>query len=413
MTAQILNSKSVKDLAQMAKRHGVSGWHTMRKDELVKALVRKARAKAARNGSAGNGRAPAKNGLAKSAAAKNGAAKNGHVAKAANRHSVATSAVAPRSNAPSPASASPAPAAAANKPRNPQVARKLAEAKAKTTKYKNLANSDGDANGSAKDRLVVMVRGPYWLHAWWQLSRHGVTRAEAALGQEWHAARPILRLYAVTVGTTTSSAERPVRDIEVHGGVNDWYIDVKEPPQSHRLDIGYLAPSGKFFVLARSNTITTPKAGASDSIDENWSEVAENFDKIFAMSGGYESHASGDLQDLFEERLRRPMGSPMVTQYGAGIESLLPKKRGFHFEVDAELLVFGSTEPDAHVTLQGEPVRLRPDGTFTMRFSLPNCRQVIPAVAATRDGFEQRTIVLAVERNTKAMEPLLRDTSLD
>ncbi|HVX14574.1 MAG TPA: DUF4912 domain-containing protein [Pirellulales bacterium] len=382
LTAEALSSKNVKDLAQLAKRRGINGWRSMRKDELVKALVRQARVEAARNGHA-NG-------------------KNGHSPKSSSRRIAVVRAV-PAKNGHHPAQP---------KKRNPQSLRKLAEAKAKLARDKDLAHSSaGDANGAIKDRLVVMVRGPYWLHAWWQLSRTSVTRAQAALGQEWHAARPVLRLYEVSVGTTTTSAERPLRDIEVHGGVNDWYIDLKDPPKSHRLDIGYLAPSGKFFVLARSNTVTTPKAGASDSIDENWSEVAENFDKIYAMSGGYESHAAGDLQELFEERLRRPMGSPMITQYGAGIEGLLPKKRGFHFEVDAELLVFGSTDPDAHVTLQGEPVKLRPDGTFTMRFSLPNCRQVIPAVAASRDGFEQRTVVLAVERNTKVMEPLLRDTS--
>lgn len=369
MTAETLSNKSVKDLAQMAKRRGVHGWHTMRKEQLVKALVRLA----ARNGQAHS--------------------RNGHAKPSARRP---TPAVAKNGRSPRP------------KARNPAVVRKVAEAKARMMAYKDLA--DG-SNGSLKDRLVVMVRGPFWLHACWQLTRQSVTRAQAALGQEWHAARPVLRLYEVTVGTTTNSAERPVRDIEVHGGVNDWYIDVKDPPKSYRVDVGYLAPSGKLFVLARSNTVSTPKAGASDSIDENWSEVAENFDKIYAMSGGYESHSAGELQQLFEERLRRPMGSPMVTQYGAGIEGLLPKKRGFHFEVDAELLVFGSTEPNAHVTLQGEPVKLRPDGTFTMRFSLPNCRQVIPAVAASHDGFEQRTIVLAVERNTKAMEPLLRDTA--
>ena len=383
MTAETLSNKSVKDLAQMAKRQGINGWHTMRKDELVKALVRRARAKAARNGQA-NG-------------------KNGHVSHSSNRRTAVARVVASKNGHSH---------AGPPKKRDPQILRKLTEAKARLAKEKDLAHaSRSGANGAVKDRLVVMVRGPYWLHAWWELSRTSVTRAQAALGQEWHAARPVLRLYEVSVGTTTNSAERPVRDIEVHGGVNDWYIDLKDPPKSHRLDIGYLAPSGKFFVLARSNTVTTPQAAASDSIDENWSEVAENFDKIFAMSGGYESHTAGDLQELFEERLRRPMGSPMVTQYGAGIEGLLPKKRGFHFEVDAELLVFGSTDPDAHVTLQGQPVKLRPDGTFTMRFSLPNCRQVIPAVAASRDGFEQRTVVLAVERNTKVMEPLLRDTS--
>jgi hypothetical protein len=387
MTAESLSNKSVKDLGQMAKRQGIHGWHTMRKEELIKALVRRARAKAAQNGHSGtNGHAkplPRRATTSQApAASKNGQSHNGHA------H------------------------AAPVKKRNPQVLRKLAEAKAKLAREKDLAlTASTDGNGAVRDRLVVMVRGPFWLHAWWELSRSGVNRAQAALGQEWHAARPVLRLYEVSVGTTTNSAERPVRDIEVHGGVNDWYIDLKDPPKSHRLDIGYLAPSGRFFVLARSNTVTTPQAGASDSIDENWSEVAENFDKIYAMSGGYGSHTAGDLQELFEERLRRPMGSPMVTQYGAGIEGLLPNKRGFHFEVDAELLVFGSTEPDAHVTLQGQPVKLRPDGTFTMRFSLPNCRQVIPAVAASRDGFEQRTVVVAVERNTKVMEPLLRDTS--
>jgi hypothetical protein len=40
---------------------------------------------------------------------------------------------------------------------------------------------------------------------------------------------------------------------------------------------------------------------------------------------------------------------------------------------------------------------------------MPDRRQVIPVVASTGDGGEQRTIVLAVERNTKVMEPVIRD----
>ncbi len=137
--------------------------------------------------------------------------------------------------------------------------------------------------------------------------------------------------------------------------------------------------------------------------------MAENFDKIYAMSGGYAGNGtSGELQELFEERLRRPMGAPLTTRYVAGMNGF-DKKHDFSFEVDAELIVYGVTEPDAHVTLQGDPVQLRPDGSFTVRFSMPNCRQVIPAVASSADGVEQRTIVLAVERNTKTMEPVVRD----
>lgn len=36
------------------------------------------------------------------------------------------------------------------------------------------------------------------------------------------------------------------------------------------------------------------------------------------------------------------------------------------FAVDAEIIVYGAANRDAHVTLQGEPVQLREDGTFTM-----------------------------------------------
>jgi hypothetical protein len=222
----------------------------------------------------------------------------------------------------------------------------------------------------------------------------------------------VLRLMEVCGGEGTSSVERVQRDISIHGGVNNWYVDVKDPPKSYRLDIGYLAPSGRFFALARSNVVTTPRAGTSDALDNNWSDVAENFEKIYAMNGGSsELGASAELEELFEERLRRPLNVSAFSQYAATLNGGDRRHRDFRFEMDAELIVFGNTEPDARVTLQGEPIEVRPDGTFTVRFSLPNCRQVIPAVACSRDGVEQRTIVLAVERNTKTMEPVTRDGS--
>jgi hypothetical protein len=395
MTADSLNSHTMKDLVQMAKRRGVHGWHSMRKDQLVQALVRAAKGAAAKS-KLKQKAAASRRSIAAGPASSRPKAKVRSVAN----HSAARSAGANRA------------AASVRKAKNSHAVRRLEQVKAQLNHSKNLAGTtvNGKSHHVIKDRLVVMVRGPYWLHAYWELTRQGVERAEAAMGQEWHAAKPVLRLLEVSAGATTSSAESPVRDIPIHGGVNNWYIDVADPPKSYRVDVGYLAPSGKFFVLARSNVVTTPKAGSSDAIDENWSEVAEDFDKIYAMSGGYAPEGpSTELQELFEERLRRPMGSPMVTRYGSGIEGFLPRKRDFSFEVDAELIVYGVTDPGAHVTLQGEPVKLRPDGTFTVRFSMPNCRQVIPAVACSRDGLEQRTIVLAVERNTKTMEPLIRD----
>jgi hypothetical protein len=300
------------------------------------------------------------------------------------------------------------------KKRGPDVERRIAAAHKRTAFHKNLATrKDNDPNDSShRDRLVVLVRDPFWLQVHWDLSRHGVDRAQAAMGQDWHTARPVLRVFEIAENGTTSTAETIVRHIEIHGGVSNWYVDVLDPPKSYRLDIGYLASSGRYFMLARSNVVSTPKAGASDSLDENWSDVAQNFEKIYAMSGGNSpTGANTELTELFEERLRRPMGNSVVSPVRVA-EGLLPNgRRQFDFHLDAELIVFGSTEPTARVTLQGDPVKLRSDGTFTVRFSMPNCRQVIPAVATSADGIEQRTIVLAVERNTKVMEPLLRDGS--
>src|SRR5713101_8320829 len=72
--------------------------------------------------------------------------------------------------------------------------------------------------GYGKDRIVVMVRDPYWLHCYWELTRHAIQRAEAALGQEWHGAKPILRLLDVSGRDITNASEAIIRDIDIHGG---------------------------------------------------------------------------------------------------------------------------------------------------------------------------------------------------
>lgn len=369
MTPTALKSYSHKDLAQMAKQGGVRGWHSMRKDQLVKALLTTVKPKATKKVATPARRSPA---------------------KAITR----------------PASRKPAPAA------NGRVQRHLGQIRAKGERFKNLASDHANGNGPLKERIVVMVRDPFWLHAFWEVKRQSVERVQAAMSQDWHTARPYLRLLEIHDGGTTSASECVVRDIEVHGGVSNWYVHVDNSPASYRLELGYMGSEGRFYPLVRSNVVTTPEPGSSDAIDENWTDVAQNFDKIYAMSGGYsQDNNSLELQELFEERLRRPMGSPMVTRYGSGTQGMFMASQSLKFEVDAEMIVYGVTNPNTHVSLRGEPVKIRPDGTFTVRLALPNQRQVIPVVASAANGAEQRTIVLAVERNTKVMEPVVREAN--
>ena len=211
MTAADLKSRTVRDLASMAKRRKVPGWHSMKKNELVHALVQHAKTeKASPNG---NGR---------------------------HKPSVSRS----------------------------RAVRCLEQIKTKLAEAKNLTfHSVPDKNDFAKDRLVVMVRDPYWLHAYWELSRKSVERARVALGPYWHSARPVLRLCEVLRDGTTTSSRQLVRDVEVHGGVNNWYIDVYDPPKTYELDIGYLAAEGKFYCLARSNVVSTPLSRSGNAMD--------------------------------------------------------------------------------------------------------------------------------------------------
>jgi len=361
MTAAELQARTVKDLAAMAKQKKVPGWHAMRKSELVTALLNEAK----------TGRRIGSNGRSDGASKGSGAANQ-----------------------------------QAQKRRRRRTERRLGEIKNKLAQSRDLARKSAQEEEPRKDRLVLFVRDPFWLQAYWELTRATIDRARAALGHDWYLAQPVLRLSEVPQNGTTSSARLFVRDIEIHGGVNNWYIDVYDPPKGFQVEIGYRSGE-RFHVLARSNRVTTPRADSGEAFDQNWADVARDIDRIYAMSTSFnEQDPNRELKEVFEQRLRRPLGNPMCTQFGAGAGG---QHRVFNFEVGTELIIHGVTDPDAHVTLKGEPVHLRDDGSFAVCFTLPDRRQVLPVVASSGDGVEQRTIVVSVDRNTKVMEPIYRD----
>jgi hypothetical protein len=87
----------------------------------------------------------------------------------------------------------------------------------------------------------------------------------------------------------------------------------------------------------------------------------------------------------------RSLASPYGGQAG---------RKGFWFNVNAELVIYGATEPDAAVTVGGCPIRLRPDGTFSFRFSLPDGHFELPAEAVSADGTDRRAAALEFSRST-------------
>lgn len=271
----------------------------------------------------------------------------------------------------------------------------------------------------AKDRIILAVSNPYWLNAYWELAPHSIQRAEAALKQDWHGAKLIIRLFDVTSADTTSTSETPVKDVTISGTGHNWYIDVPQPPRAYRADIGYVSRRGDFYMIARSNVVTTPKAGSGEAVesDAGWEDADAkwNAERVLAMSNGFETGATNtnaELREFLEERTGRSLGPPKETAFGTGAVPPNALKK-FFFEIDAKLVVFGRTDPSAHLTLNNDPIKLNADGSFRMIFNLPDSRQIIPAVAASADGVEERTIVLAIERNTKHLDPMIHDQMND
>ena len=106
---------------------------------------------------------------------------------------------------------------------------------------------------------------------------------------------------------------------------------------------------------------------------------------------------------------------PFELNIGSPTGGEFRKPGKFWFKINAELIIYGATEPDATVTIADREIKLRPDGTFSFRFSLPDGRYQLPAVAISSDGEEGREARLEFSRSTDYrghVEPHAQDPAL-
>ena len=75
-------------------------------------------------------------------------------------------------------------------------------------------------------------------------------------------------------------------------------------------------------------------------------------------------------------------------------------EREFFMHVNAEVIFYGGTHPEAKVTIDGRPIQLQPDGTFRYHFKFPDNDFEIPIVAVSPDGVETRSAILSLRRDT-------------
>jgi len=119
----------------------------------------------------------------------------------------------------------------------------------------------------------------------------------------------------------------------------------------------------------------------------------------------------GMTKDQFVRRVLLGASEETAMPAGGASESFggaserTEKQRKFFFMLNTELIVYGRTEPDATVHWGDKPVKLNPDGTFSMRMSLPDGEIPLDFVAESNDKVEKRRIATKVERFKTKYEP--------
>lgn len=250
-----------------------------------------------------------------------------------------------------------------------------------------------------RTKIVLQARDPEWAHAYWEITPGDRRRVEDVVSESWGEARRVLRVHDVTDGADDLSSAHGWYDIEITPAARNWYIHLGRPDGTFFVELGVVGPDGTFHLLARSNVIRLPRDRMSDVVDEEWMTV--DYERLYAASGGWRvGESSAELAEMLERGLELNLASGAISSLVGSLERQA-RPRGFWLVAETELIVYGATEPDATVTVQGRAVRLRPDGTFTLRFALPDGTQEIPVEATSADGVDVRRVTFTVSRSSE------------
>jgi hypothetical protein len=307
-----------------------------------------------------------------------------------------------------------------------------------------------EAYGTKK--LSLTARDPHWLYAHWDLTRE----QQAKLNEKSADGHLVLRIYADRL------EGHPLYEIHVHPESRHWFAHVERAGNSYAAELGYYTSLGRWTrVTTSSSTVTPPDSVAAETESEfatipfefpfarlmqivkdavrdhlplaqaveelrryghpdlpriapsapnpmrAWTPQQEQaLAKIINIDASRRVWmGSLEITELIRRRLAQEISSPGASSFGGSSLSSpfggAEQSKEFWFNVNAELIIYGATEPDAKVTLGGHEIKLRPDGSFSYRFALPDGKYDLPAVAVSADNTDARAADLKFSRETE------------
>jgi len=319
--------------------------------------------------------------------------------------------------------------------------------------------------GYGDSRIVLLPRDPQWAYTYWDIPNDHKEALRRQGGQTL-----ALRIYDVTDLDLDYQSPHSIQEYPADELAREWYLPIPVSDRDYVIDVGYRTTDGGWLVLARSARVHIPPVYPSDWIEDVFITVdfeedlrAKTFyelvppskklataaaatagggnpiyEQIFGLAESAEAQRVagsifGSMQHVPgsaapEQALSSyvfPSGVGMwavptvsgLTMSGVGMSgfsaSAVPARpRKFWLVADAELIVYGATEPDANVTIGGRPIKLNSDGTFRFQMSFQDGLIDYPILAVAADGEQTRSIHMKFERETPSRHTNTKDEAV-
>jgi hypothetical protein len=275
----------------------------------------------------------------------------------------------------------------------------------------------------AETRLVFLPRDPQWAYAFWEISESDRKAALAA-----GATQLCLRVADVTGLPGGSSHPHTLQEVVVDSHATEWYLPVPLSDRDYRVELGYRSPAG-WISLAYSSVARVPALHPSEQILDQFipfslealpdaaptvapkGEESGLHERLYQTAtarwrrlgrGSEAFHEYGDRDELVAGQHLSGVGqwASGLTDSGSGAGGVPARQRAFWLVADAELIVYGATDPSARLTIGGEEIPLTAEGTFCIQVPFRDGQQVYPIEAVAADGEQRRNITLEFRRTT-------------
>ena len=278
-----------------------------------------------------------------------------------------------------------------------------------------------NSSEEVKTNVVFLPRDPDWAYVFWQISD-----ADREKAQSLGANKLCLRLFDASGSDGSNVNQGTLREIAVDSYSTEWYLPIPLSDRDYKVELGYKY-GFNWMSLAFSSISHVPGSHPSEQILDKFVpfNLESTSESIPDISDPFDSKQNGIHERLYQAAtnisLIRKVGSEEfmenvnstdlndnLTDSGAGKWSSglnesgsgLLKNKPFWLVADAELIVYGATEPSAKLTIGGENVSLAADGTFRIQVPFRDGIQKYDIKAIDESGEQEKSISMKFDRNT-------------